>query len=375
MQPTRQRLFSAIVVCSTLLACEPNTPNSYQWQLPENFPPPVVPANNPMSDAKVELGRFLFYDPNLSFNRQQSCASCHQQKFAFAEPLPTSIGSSGEPLARNASALVNVGYNSTLTWAHPYLRQLERQILIPLFNEDPIEMGLTGHEEEVLDRLTQTPYPELFNQAFGSQQPTLDTINNALACFVRSLISFQSRFDRYAFFADDSALSVSEQRGMDLFFSERLECHHCHGGLNFSQTTGQHDEAGTPGEFNNIGLYNIKGKHRYPTVDQGVYEVTGRKQDIGAFRAPSLRNVAQSAPYMHDGSVASLAEVIEIYNAGGRNITQGELQGDGRSNRYKSVFIKPLHLSKQEKTDLLAFLHTLSDQQFLHNPAFANPWQ
>jgi len=327
-----------------------------------------------MSSAKVALGRHLFYDRNLAFNRHQSCASCHQQKFAFAEPTATSQGSTGQPLQRNASALVNVAYNSTFTWAHPYLRQLERQILIPLFADNPIELGVAGHERDILGRLSQPPYPLLFDRAFGEARPTLDAVNNALACFVRSLISFNSRFDHYAFGGDETALSEAEIRGMDLFFSERLECHHCHGGLNFSQATAQHEGAEGLREFNNIGLYNVANKHRYPAGDEGAFEITGRKQDLGAFRAPTLRNIAQSAPYMHDGSVATLAEVIEIYNAGGRNIENGDNRGDGRNNRYKSAFIKPLQLTELEKADLLAFLRALSDEEFLNNPQFSNPW-
>ncbi|WP_317931337.1 methanobactin export MATE transporter MbnM [Halioxenophilus sp. WMMB6] len=363
-----------LTLMSAVVGCQRQPAEAYQWAIPGQFPTPNVPKNNPMSTAKVTLGRYLFYDPGLSYNQQQSCASCHQQAHAFAEARPTSVGGSGERLRRNASALVNVGYNQTLTWAHPYLRELERQVLIPMFAETPVELGISGHEDEVLARFREGVYPERFAEAFGSPEPDFNRISQALAAFVRSLISFASRFDRYAFEGDDQALTETEIRGMNLFFSERLQCHHCHGGFNFTQSTAAHDGGGPVTLFQNIGLYNVGNRDLYPSTDTGVYEITGRKQDMGAFRAPTLRNVAVSGPYMHDGSVASLDEVIAIYAAGGRDLATGEWAGDGRQNRYKSQFIQPLALTPAERADLLAFLAALTDEQFLTNPAFANPF-
>lgn len=366
-------LLVSFLVVGFLVACDKAPVAQYSWQLPEYFPAPNVPDDNPMSQAKVQLGRYLFYDPQLSFNGSQSCSSCHIQALGFAENLATSVGSEGDSLHRNASSLINVGYNRTLTWAHPYLRTLERQVLIPMFSEEPIELGITGHEDEILPRFTQGDYPKMFTQAFGSPEPDFVRISYALASFVRSLISFDSPFDRYAFAGDDQAMTESEIRGMNLFFSEELECHHCHGGFNFTQSTDGHGQGGPKKPFHNIGLYNVGDANLYPEDDGGVYDVTKRRQDIGAFRAPTLRNVAVTGPYMHDGSVATLGEVIDIYAAGGRVIENGDLQGDGRENRYKSQFIKPFELSEQDRADLIAFLHALTDQSFLTNPEYSNP--
>ena len=362
-----------VFLATALLGCDANKkPNvDYQWPLLAGFPKPQVPENNPMTTAKVELGKQLFFDKNLSENQQQSCASCHQQQFAFAEPLPVSIGSTGEVLRRNAPALVNVAYNKTLTWAHDGLTTLELQILIPMFGETPVELGITGHEKEVLARFNTVKYQGLFEAAFASQTPNYELIVKALSSYVRSLISLNSPFDSYAYFGNDEAISESAIRGMDLFFSERLECHHCHGGFNFTQSTGHEQQLIDRRPFHNTGLYNVEVKPNefgYPAVDIGLAEISTLAKDNGRFRAPTLRNINKTAPYMHDGSVATLSDVIDIYAAGGRNIEQGEFKGDGRANRLKSQFIKGFELTAEEKQDLLAFLDTLTDDEFLTSP-------
>ncbi|MDP5214558.1 di-heme enzyme [Pseudoalteromonas tunicata] len=356
-----------------LFGCEQKTSApAYQWAIPEGFPKPQVPSDNPMSDEKVALGRFLFYDTNLSANQTQSCASCHQQPHAFAEPLKVSVGSTGERHRRNAQALVNIAYNKTLTWAHPSLDSIELQMLLPLFGETPVEMGITGHEQTVLARFNNGHYQTLFVAAFGSTEVSFNKINQAIASFVRSLVSFTSPFDQYAYGLDDNALNESQLRGMNLFFSERLECHHCHGGFNFTQSTSHEKQLLDRRPFHNTGLYNQGNS--YPNKDIGLAEMTLELRDNGAFRAPTLRNIAKSSPYMHDGSVATLADVVDIYAAGGRNVTQGDYIGDGRQNSHKSPFVKGFELSESEKTDLLAFLNSLTDQAFLTNAAFSNPF-
>lgn len=363
----------SIFLATTLLGCDANkTPKvDYQWPVLAGFPKPQVPENNPMSDGKVELGKQLFFDKNLSANQQQSCASCHQQQFAFAEPLPVSIGSTGEVLRRNAPALVNVAYNKTLTWAHDGITTLELQILLPMFSETPVELGITGHENEVLARFNTVKYQTLFEAAFAGQAPNFELIVKALASYVRSLISLNSPFDSYAYLGNDDAISESAIRGMNLFFSERLECHHCHGGFNFTQSTGHEQQLIDRRPFHNTGLYNVEVKPNefgYPVVDIGLAEISTLAKDNGRFRAPTLRNIRQTAPYMHDGSVATLSDVIDIYAAGGRNIEHGKFKGDGRANRLKSQFIKGFELSAEEKQDLLAFLDTLTDDEFLTSP-------
>ncbi len=366
--------WSILVVFSCLLlACDSakKMKNTYQWPVIPGFPKPQVPEYNPMSNAKVALGKVLFFDKNLSANQQQSCQSCHLQAFAFAENREVSVGSTGQTHRRNAPALVNIAYNKTLTWAHDGLTSLERQILLPMFGESPVELGITGHEAEVLARFKTVEYQQLFYQAFPEQVISFELIVNALASYVRSLISLNSPFDQYAYFGDDTAISEAAIRGMNMFFSERLECHHCHGGFNFTQSTGHEQQLIDRRPFHNTGLYNVEleGDNRgYPKKDNGLAEISTLSKDNGRFRAPTLRNIEYSAPYMHDGSVATLSEVIDIYAAGGRNIEHGKYQGDGRANPLKSQFIKGFELTIEEKEDLLAFLNTLTDKEFLNTP-------
>lgn len=368
-----------ITILSSLfmVSCGDKTTSNepYDWKFPQGFPKPFVPANNPMSVEKVELGRHLFYDTRLSANQVQSCASCHLQSKAFSEPLITSIGSTGQVHRRNAQALVNVAFNHSLTWANDEIITLERQILLPLFGEEPVEMGVTGHESEILKRLDSPLYQSLFEDAFGDDEINFDRIVKALASFTRSLISLNSPFDQYAYQMKDNALTPSQLRGMNMFFSEKLECHHCHGGFNFTQSTTHEKQQLDLRAFHNTGLYNTAGKYNYPELDTGLFEASAKIQDVGRFRTPTLRNVALTAPYMHDGSIATLEQVIEFYAAGGRNITDGKYVGDGRLNPHKSQFVKGFDLDEQQKQDLLAFLHALSDQSFIANPAFSNPFE
>ena len=369
--------YGLLLLLLALASCSKPQP-AYQWPLPEGFPQPVVPAGNPMSTAKVELGRYLFYDTALSANQQQSCASCHQQQQAFAEPRTTSVGSTGQLHRRNASALVNVAYNNTQTWAHDGLTHIEHQLLIPLFGDNPIELGAGGQEAQILARLNRAPYPALFAGAFGSPTPDFRRVVDALASFSRSLISFNSRFDRYAYQQDDSALSAQELLGLNLFFSEKLECHHCHGGFNFTQATSHERQPLDRRPFHNTGLYYVSrpdlADKGYPQQDTGLSELSLNPADDGRFRAPTLRNVAYSAPYMHDGSLATLSEVIDFYAAGGLvSEVDGEIS-DGRQHPAKSGFVRGFELTTEEKHALLAFLYSLSDEQFITNPAYANPW-
>lgn len=340
-----------------LQSCSENNKVTYAWDLPTGFPVPLVPVDNPMSAAKVALGKALFFDTKLSFNQTMSCASCHQPEFAFADNQVVAVGATGQIHRRNSQALVNIAYNSHLTWAHSGLNQIEQQILIPMFSEDPIELGITGHEKDVLQRFTSPPYATLFNQAFDQAQPSFDHMVKALASYVRSLTSFDSPFDRYAYQNQDQAMSEAAIRGMDLFFSEKFECFHCHGGFNFSQSSQHENQRLDLRPFHNTGLFNIDGKGAYPLSDRGLIEVSLQRTDMGRFRAPTLRNVQLSAPYMHDGSLTSLEDVIDFYAAGGR--------GNGVNNPLKSVFVAGFELRDTQKQDLIAFLQSLTDQKFI----------
>ena len=347
------------------------------WQLPKGFPTPLVPEDNPMTKEKVTLGRYLFYDPKLSGNGAQSCASCHQQDRAFTDGLSVSVGSTGELHPRNAQSLTNVAYNSSFTWGNPVLTELEQQIMVPMFGEFPVELGLMNKEAEVYARFAQDPlYQQLFKAAYPEDAEPVTTKNivNALASFTRTLISGDSRYDRFVYGGDRDALTPSEKLGLDLFFSEKTECHHCHGGFNFTHSVKHQNNAQfIEMSFHNTGLYNLDAQGAYPVGNRGVFEITGDPQDMGKFRAPSLRNVALTAPYFHDGSAQTLEEVIRFYEAGGRDIPEGEFAGDGSTNPNKSGFVRGFTLTDEERQGLINFLNSLTDETFITNERFSNP--
>lgn len=350
----------------------------YVFDIPPRFPVPKVPADNPMTVEGVALGRLLFYDTRLSGNQTQSCASCHQQARAFTDGLTVAIGSTGQHHPRNSMNLSNVGYDSVLAWANPLLVQLEKQIPIPMFGENPVELGLAGREDELLARLRDDArYRRLFAEAFpaAGDAVSVNSVVRAIASFCRTLISSNSPFDDYYYRFDDSALSDSALRGNDLFFTERLECFHCHNGFNFSTSTTfvgkQIDEI----QFDNNGLYNLDGQGAFPPNNRGILEITGDPRDMGRFKAPTLRNVEVTAPFMHDGSMATLEEVlIDQYGHGGRLTTEGPYAGDGSTSPLKSQFVRGFTLTEQEKTDVLEFLHSLTDTRFLANPRLSDPF-
>lgn len=348
----------------------------WAWNLPQFFPTPRVPATNRMTQAKVTLGRYLFYEPRLSGNGSQSCGSCHMQSKAFTDGLAVAIGSTGDHTLRSSMPLANVGYNTTLTWANPSLVRLERQMLVPLFGTNPVEMGVNDRNKAtVLARIrTDAAYRKRFATAFpGQKQPvTWTNVVKAISAFQRTMISGDSTYDRYL--AGKATLTASQTRGKDLFFGEKAECHHCHGSFNLND---QVDYAGkTPVRplFHNTGLYNIGGTGAFPEGNRGVFELTATATDMGAFRAQSLRNIAVTAPYMHDGSIATLQEVVDFYAAGGRDITVGPNAGDGRANPYKSGLTAGIDLTPQDKADLVAFLKTFTDQRFLTNAKLSDPF-
>lgn len=356
-------------------ASSPASSQAYAWNLPTWTPRPVVPADNAMTAAKVALGRHLFYEKRLSINREFSCATCHVQSLAFTDGKPVAIGATKEAHPRNSMSLANVAYNSVLTWANPLMRSLEQQMLVPLFGEHPVEMGMAGREAEILAMLETDPtYTQMFDAAFEEAEPiSLQNLTRAIAAFERSLVSFNSPYDRYRYAGETNAISESAKRGEALFHSERLECFHCHGGLNFSDSVVHERLAFTEIAFHNTGLYNIDGNGAYPPDNPGVYEITHKPDDMGRFKAPTLRNIALTAPYMHDGSIATLEEAIAHYAAGGRTISSGPQAGVGRDNPLKSTFIQGFELTESEKADLLAFLRSLTDQSFIENPAFSDP--
>lgn len=360
----------------TSISDDSATSAGWTWALPAFFPTPKVPEGNPMSTDKVELGRHLFYDRRLSGNGTQACASCHQQARAFTDGLAVSVGSTGQAHPRNAQSLVNVVYNATLTWANPALVTLEKQMEVPLFGTDPVEMGVNdGNKDEILARLAAVPgYPERFKAAYPGQASPINWGNviHAIAAFQRAIVAGNSRYDQYL--AGKVMLTAAETRGMNLFFGERAECFHCHSSFNFNDQIVHAGSRIVDTPFHNTGLYNLGGTGAFPEPNRGVFELTQLVKDMGAFRAPSLRNVEVTAPYMHDGSVETLEEVLRIYAAGGRNIVSGPHAGDGRANPYKNDFINQISLDAQDQADIVAFLRTLTDHELLSNPRYANPF-
>lgn len=348
---------------------------AWRWDLPSGFPEPRVPADNPMSRGKVDLGRHLFYDKRLSNNQTQSCASCHKQERAFTDGRVHAVGSTGQAHRRNSMTLTNVAYASRLTWAHPLLDRIEDQVLLPMFGDAPIELGLPD-SGTLMARLRADPnYVARFAAAFAADGDliTIANVTRALACFVRTLISGNSAYDRYTR-GDQKALSDAEKRGMELFFSERLECFHCHGNFNFADAV-DHTKLPEPERaFHNTGLYNVDGKGSYPASDQGLYDISHHADDMGRFKAPTLRNVAVTAPYMHDGSIATLEEVLDHYAAGGRTIDSGPNAGDGHASPLKEKFVAGFILKPEERADVIAFLQSLTDDAFLTDPRFADPF-
>ena len=353
-------------------------PVTYDLGLPDWTPPPLEPASNRLNADKVELGRRLFYDVRLSANETKSCASCHRQELAFTDGLSVSPGVTGDHTPRNSMSLANVAYAPVMTWGNPLLHSLEQQALVPLLGQEPVELGMAGLEAEMKQRLEAEPvYRELFPKAFPDRhgEISLATVVRALSAFERTLISLNSPYDRYRYGGDINAISDAAIRGEALFFSEKFECHHCHNNFNLNDNV-MHARAPHPEiAFHNTGLYNIDGKGAYPAGNTGIAELTGRPEDMGRFKAPSLRNVAVTAPYMHDGSIATLDEVLDHYASGGRTIKTGPNAGVGHDNPLKSSFVPGFDMTPEERAELIAFLTSTTDEQFLKDPRFSDPWQ
>jgi cytochrome c peroxidase len=339
--------------------------SAYDWELPRGFPVPRVPADNPMSAAKVLLGRYLFYDARTSVNGTMSCASCHRQRLAFADGRSRPAGATGEFLKRRAMSLVNVAYASVLTWSRPSLRSLEQQVLVPLLTGEPRELGIGGRPEELIRVLRMdSVYQPLFHHAFPDERDpfTIQNASKAIASFERSIVSARSPYDRYRY-GEPNAISDSAKRGELLFFSAPVAaCYRCHGGFDFSDAVDCVGCAPGPIPFHNNGLYNLPGALSYPPFGLGIYEFTGRPEDVGKFKAPTLRNIALIAPYMHDGSIPTLEAVIDHYASG------------GRKNPNQDERVRPLPLTAQNRRDLLEFLQSLTDEELTRDPRFANPW-
>lgn len=350
---------------------------AWDWGLPVGVPNPRVPADNPMSAAKVELGRRLFYDKRLSDNQTYACSTCHLQEKAFTDGLAHAIGSTKQVHPRGSMSIANVAYASRLTWANPLIESLEQQARLPMFGETPVELALAGKEQELFDRLGAEPvYQMLFPEAFPEEKAAISlvTVTRAIGAFERTVMSFRSPYDRYAYGGDKSALSAAALHGRDLFFSEELGCFHCHGGFALAGSIVHEGSTLVEVEYHNTGLYNLDGKGAYPADNTGVFAITAVPADMGRFRAPTLRNIAVTAPYMHDGSVATLDDALSHYAAGGRTIASGPNAGDGSKSPLKSEIIAGFALTAGDRSDVVELLKSLTDEELLKDPKLSDPW-
>ncbi|MDG2449383.1 MAG: cytochrome c peroxidase [Saprospiraceae bacterium] len=317
-------------------SCYYFNPTPFIIQTPSGFPDMKIPENNPMTIEGVSLGEKLFKDPILSANNTQACISCHHQASSFSDPNQFSSGIDNIQGTRNASVLINLGWNNHLNWDGSAFT-LETQAFEPIVN--PIEMHNTW--ENLENKLNgDSQYVLLFKKAFNIDYIDSNHVVMALAQFERTLISVNSKFDRYLI--GEEQLTPSESSGYAIFNSEKGDCFHCHGTKMFMDN-----------KFHNNGLDSE------PFLDIGLGKVTGEPSDNGKFKTPTLRNIEFSAPYMHDGRFSNLEEVIEHYNSGGNySSTVDPLM--------KKLGIG-LQLTNQEKEDLIAFLKTLSDHKFIES--------
>ena len=351
------------------MAQEKEVPHSQQAsaheQISLGLPPVATPLDNPLTPEKIALGRRLYYDPVLSVDNKVACASCHNPAYAFTDRRRFAQGVAKQKAARNAPTLLNAAFSASYFW-DGRAPSLEKQAEDPVQN--PKEMGNTLHAVE--EKLNADPgYRQEFEKAFGPEPITFSNVEKAIACFERTLVSAGSPFDRYHYGHDDTALSPAARRGLDIFQAKNKgNCASCHGIDNsYPQFPFPEDSGGvgkkkrfvtaaaigneerlaffTDSKFHNTGVGADRHGHY---KDRGRYQVTHKEEDKGAFKTPTLRNIALTGPYMHDGSLKTLKDVIAFYVRG------------GNPNPHQDPLIHPLRLTRQERADLLAFLESLT---------------
>jgi cytochrome c peroxidase len=343
-------LAAAVAVGLALLAAAAEIGGEPLPAVPRGLPPVPVPAHNPVTPAKVELGEKLFFDSGLSADRHVSCGGCHRPERFFVDVPRLSKGVIGVDGARNAGSVLNAAYS-------PYLltdgraRSLEDQVQYPVTN--PLEMNNTP-AAAVSYVASEPSYHPLFARAFGDESVTWERLTEAIASFERTLLTGNSAFDRYVA-GDGTALSEQARRGWELFRG-RAGCAHCH-------AYGPDRPFFTDFDFHNTGVAwfpaTPEPPTKRPTPDLGRFWVSRDRKHMGAFRTPSLRNVAETAPYMHDGGMATLAEVLDFYSRG------------PRENPYLDPRIRPLALTAEEKAELIAFLGSLTGEVTYRPPSDA----
>lgn len=289
-----------------------------------------IPKDNPLTKEKIALGRELYFDPRLSVDGTVSCASCHNPKLAFTDGQKASIGIRGQIGRRSAPTIINRVFSRAQFWDGRAL-SLEEQAKGPIVN--PIEMGNKNHNEVVKRLRYIKGYREDFKRALGTNEFTIEHIAKAIASFERTVVSGNSPFDKFESGGDEKAISDSAKRGLGIF-RDKGRCSECHAGFNFT------DE-----KFHNTGAGMDK-----PNPDLGRYEQTKKEEDKGAFKTPTLREIARTGPYMHDGSLKTLEEVVNFYDKG------------GIKNPNLDKEMKPLNLTDEERRDLVEFLKTLNGE-------------
>jgi cytochrome c peroxidase len=317
-------------------------PRPYLVPVPLGLIEPDIPSDNPLTVGKIELGKKLFFDKRLSLKESMSCATCHSPTHGFAEARPVSVSANGDKQRRNAPTVLNAGYLPVLTWDGRF-RLLEQQALEPFspWGDMSIELG------EVMERVAADPdYQRMFREVFGAP-PSVDALGKSLAAYQRSLVSGGTRFDEYLYGEREDALTDLEKLGYELFVG-RGSCINCHDIFHKAvNPLGGGIATFTDNRFHNLGVGYSKGVMK----DTGRFETTRDPDDWGAFKTPTLRNVALTPPYMHDGSLATLEDVIDFYNKGGvpnPNIAPG---------------LHVLHLTDMQKQALVAFLQALTDPE------------
>lgn len=303
----------------------------YQVALPQGFPPLPVPEDNALTQSRVLLGKRLFFDTRLSADGMISCASCHLPEHAFADPRQVSLGVDDRPGFRNSPTLANVAWQPRL-FMDGGVPNLEMQILAPFEEHSEFDLPITEAAERLLDDYEMV---QLSQMAYN-RDPDPFVLTRALAAYQRTLVSGQSAYDRYLS-GEASAMSTEAVAGMELFFSPKTDCSACHNGPFLTDFT-----------YQNIGLYAAY-------TDYGRERVTADPNDRGKFKVPTLRNVAVTAPYMHDGSLQTLEEVVAHFNEG------------GAGNALQHPAVRPLNLTENEQAQIVAFLDALTDETFINN--------
>jgi cytochrome c peroxidase len=346
-------MLTILAICALSIACKQKTATAprpearpigtpIQIAAPLGLPPVPIPADNPPTAETVALGRRLYYDTALSVDNTVSCASCHSPQTSFCDGHPVSTGVRGQSGARNAPTVFNVAYYTTQFW-DGRAPSLEQQAGGPMAN--PIEMGhtLAGVEQKLN---ADASYRTDFKKAFGADVISIEMVEKSIASFERTIVSGNSPFDRYMYGGDNKALSAAAKRGLEVFRNPKKgNCAVCH-------TIGDDYALFTDNKFHNLGVGAKLGMTgEVELTDLGRFKVTNIEADKGAFRTPSLRNIALTAPYMHDGSDRNLKETIDFYIGG------------GNSNPYRDKEIHSLDfLTGKERADLLEFLKSLTGE-------------